>query len=735
MLSMEGSLTQLIFRNAENGYTVGVLDTEDGEITIVGTLADAQVGEYYHLEGEIIYHTKYGEQFKIRQAVFSMPKTETALIKYLSSGLIPYVGEATAKKIVKLLGVDALEAIDADPMVLLKVKGLGKKRIRAIAEALEKQKHSRDVIVYLQDLGISANQAVRIYTKYREETAVRVKENPYQLIDDIYGIGFGFADELAKRIGIRSESEFRVHAGIRYLLSSAASVNGDCFLERDEVIQRASELLNLPAEIIDRTLDALIIEGKIVQDSINEERVLYFDQLYAAEERVATKLVQMLASGEDYVRIRLEGIEREEEIVLDEKQARAVREALENKIVVITGGPGTGKTTIIKRLMTIAEGEGLDLKLCAPTGRAAKRMEESTGASASTIHRLLKYKMDEEGGYMHFEHDRNHPITADMIIVDEASMIDIELMEKLMDAIPLQTRLVLVGDVDQLPSVGPGNVLRDILSSGLVRTIVLDCIYRQSDGSNIVVNAHRINKGEFPILNEEGKDFFFIRSPDPRETKKTVVELLRHRLPKYYGLSAIRDIQVLTPMKKGEVGLLSLNRELQNALNPETADMPYIEWSDRIFRPGDKVMQVVNNYNLSILGEDEVVTDGVYNGDMGIVEEIDPEEALIRVRFDEGGRAEYDRELFNDLLLSYAITIHKSQGSEFKAVVIPLHYAPLMLMTRNLLYTAITRAKSLVVLVGEEEILRKMIAHNPIHSRNSSLAERMHRKMEIYGGV
>ncbi|MDO5688972.1 MAG: ATP-dependent RecD-like DNA helicase [Tissierellia bacterium] len=733
MLRIEGSITQLIYYNEENGYTVALLETEDGEITAVGTIPGAQIGRHYEMEGDLVYHSKYGEQFKIEIAISSAPQSKEAVLRYLSSGWIPYIGPATAQKIIDTFGEDALEIIEEDPTVLKAIRGLGPKRIKKIAEALEKQKNNRNALVYLQGLGISTNQAMRIYNRYREETILKIQENPYQLVEEIRGIGFGQADSIAAKGGVQKDSSFRVTSGIQYLLKDAANSNGDCFLYRDALLPQAVELLDLPEEMIEHKIDELIIEGKLIQDLVGKQRVIYYERLYEAEELVATRLVQLLCTEGPGSQLVIPEAVEEDGIYLDEKQRQAVTQAMENQVLVITGGPGTGKTTIIKRLLSLAKGAGHTVKLCAPTGRAAKRMEESTGFQASTIHRLLKYRRDEQTGFLQFEHDRDHPISCDMLIVDEASMIDIELMERLVDAIPLSTQLILVGDVDQLPSVGPGNVLRDIIKSSLVKTIVLDKIYRQSANSNIVVNAHRINQGKWPTLNEEGKDFFFIRSLDPRKTSGVLVELLQHRLPSYYGYDPLKDIQVLTPTKRGEVGQIALNQQLKLSLNPEKAGASGEEVEIFPYREGDKVMQIVNNYNLSTTDTEGEASEGIYNGDMGVVESIDHENEQLRVRFDDGSYADYDPVSANELMLSYAITIHKSQGSEFPVVIIPMHAAAPILMTRNLIYTAITRARSLVVLVGDEQILRRMIANNSIQSRNSSLAERMNLKIQIFG--
>lgn len=732
MLEIEGIINSIIYRNEENGYTVARFETEDGEITVVGPLPATEINKNFVLCGEIVYHERYGEQFKIETARISMPKTKTGIIKYLSSGLIPHIGKITAKKIVNHFGENAIEIIEEDPYKLLEIKGIGKKRIKKIAESLVSQKNSREIILFLQEMGFTIGQATRIYMRYQEDTIEEVTRDPYRLIEDIRGIGFLIADRIAIQNGVAPDSEFRIYSAIKYTLGQASINNGDCFLYTDDLVIRTSEMLGIPFESVQRVMLLKIMDGSLVKDSINGRELIYYEALYNAEDLVATRLIQSiyLNKNEDF---ELKDIQVEHRLELDVKQKSAVEEVFKNKVTVITGGPGTGKTTIIKSVVDIANAIENKVVLCAPTGRAAKRLEESTGIPASTIHRLLKYTKQDDG-YLTFEHDRNNPISGDIVIVDEASMMDIEITARLVDAIPVNSSIVFVGDIDQLPSVGPGNVLRDIIESGYAKTIILDTIYRQDEDSNIVTNAHLINTGLFPKVNEEGKDFFFIRTGSMKHTADTIVDLVKRRLPGFYGYNSVEDIQVLSVMKRSMVGTEELNRYLQSELNPET-DKKEIEFRDEIYRVGDKIMQSVNNYSMEYTDEYGIKQEGVFNGDMGLITDIDTETGTLVIRFDDGRISKYEKTNIDELMLSYAITIHKSQGSEFKAVVIPIMPGPYMLMTRNLIYTAITRAKELVVLVGDEQVLKRMIDNNTIAERNSSLAYRMKVKAELFGEI
>lgn len=730
MITLEGSITSIIFRNEENLYTVFKFDTPDSEITAVGSLPQAELGTTYELEGDIIYHDKYGEQFVFKTAHIVMPKTSQAIEKYLASGLIPHIGKATAKRLVKKFAEDTLRIMEEEPERLKEIRGLGKVKIQAISKAVLESKVSRDAILFLQDMGFGPSQAVKIYTNYREKTIEIIKKNPYRLIEDIGGIGFKIADRTALKSGFARDSEERILAGTRYVLDYSASQNGDTFLYKDQLVNEASKLLSLDESYIETIIAKKIIEGSLVQRSVGDRQVLYSDRLFDAEELSATRLVQISLSEASYHDIDYTGAF--EETFLDDEQKKAVWQVFNNKITVITGGPGTGKTSIVNTIVSLAEANDISYLLAAPTGRAAKRMEESTAREASTIHRMLKYFVSPDG-FQNYDHDSENPLEADLIIIDEASMVDIELMARFVDAIPADTSLVLVGDIDQLPSVGPGNVLKDLIKSEIARVITLNKIYRQDEESTIVTNAHRINSGLMPLVNE-GKDFFFIEEKVYSRTSDLLIDLVKRRLPCHYKLDPKDDIQVLSVMKKGDLGTYELNKKLQQALNPEE-DGEALELGDSIYRVGDKVMQQRNNYDLKYKTKDGTEQAGVFNGDMGVITKVDSKNQDISVKFDDGSVARYGKENLNELMHSYAITIHKSQGSEFPVVVIPIFQGPSMLLTRNLIYTGVTRARRLVVLVGESQILRKMVENNEISLRNSSLDIRIKEKIELFKGV
>ena len=580
-------------------------------------------------------------------------------------------------------------------------------------------------MIFLQQYGITPNYAMKIYKEYGKETIKVISENPYKLSEDIIGIGFKNADKIAQNMGISKESPYRIEGGIRYTLNAYAS-NGHVYVPKEELIISAGKLLDLDEALIEDGLREMALKGTIHTLNYNEEVRIYYTPFHVAENNVSKKIVELAQVEIDNLDIdvdkAIERIEKEDNIKFALKQKEAIREAIKNGIIVITGGPGTGKTTIIKAIIKIFQEEGLRVSLAAPTGRAAKRMTETTGLEAKTIHRLLEYSFIEEG--MDFGVDEDNPLDTDLLIVDEASMIDILLMNNLLKAIVPGTRLILVGDVDQLPSVGPGNVLRDIIDSNAIRVVKLDEIFRQGEDSLIVLNAHKINKGEYPVLNK-GKDFFFIRAKEAKEILNLIIELCKERLPNYYGLDPINDIQVLTPMKKGEVGINSLNKHLQEVLNPKAKHKGEKKIGEEIYRVGDKVMQIKNNYSIEweIIRQGLVVDkgEGIFNGDFGRIVDIDEEERIMKVLFDDEKEVEYNFNQLDELKLSYATTVHKSQGSEFPVVVMPIFWGPPMLLTRNLLYTAITRAKELVVLVGDERYLKRMIDNNRITKRYSSL--------------
>lgn len=736
MLTIEGVVEDIKFRNESNTYTVAVLDTPDGKATIVGYIPIINIGETLRAEGEWVYHPSYGEQLEVNRVSIVVPSTVNGIEKYLSSGLIPFIGPKTAKKIVEKFGLDTLDIIQYNPERLKEIEGIGDKKLKRIVEAFREQGEVREIMIFLQQYGITPNYGMKIYKEYGKDTIKVISENPYKLSEDIIGIGFKTADKIAQNMGISRESPYRIEGGIRYTLNAYAS-NGHVYVPREELIKSAGRLLDVDEALIEDSLREMALKGAIQTLNYNEEIRIYYTPFHVAENNVSKKLVELSRVQMDNIDIdidrAIEKIEREDNIRFANKQKEAIREAIKNGIIVITGGPGTGKTTIIKAIIKIFQEEGLKVSLAAPTGRAAKRMTETTGLEAKTIHRLLEYSYVEEG--MAFGIDEDNPLDTDLLIIDEASMIDILLMNHLLKAIVPGTRLILVGDVDQLPSVGPGNVLKDIINSNAIKVVKLDEIFRQEEDSLIVVNAHKINKGEYPVLNK-GKDFFFIRAREPGEIVNIIVELCRDRLPKYYGLDPINDIQVLTPMKKGEVGINSLNKHLQQVLNPKAKHKGEKQVGEEIYRVGDKVMQIKNNYSIEweIVREGMVVEkgEGIFNGDFGKIVDIDEEDRIMKVVFDEEKEVEYSFNQLDELKLSYATTVHKSQGSEFPVVVMPIYWGPPMLLTRNLLYTAITRAKELIVLVGDENYLKRMVDNNRITKRYSSLDIKIKSVLSIF---
>ena len=726
MLTLEGMVEDIIFRNESNSYTVATLDTTDGKATIVGYIPFINIGETLRAEGEWIYHPNYGEQLEISNVSIVVPSTLNGIEKYLSSGLIPYIGPKTAKRIVERFGLDALDIIQCNPERLKEIEGIGDKKLEKIVEAFREQGELRDIMVFLQQYGITPNYGIRIYKKYGKDTINIIMENPYRLSEDIFGIGFKTADKIAQNMGISRESPYRIEGGIRFIINKYAG-NGHSYVPREELIQSTSELLGVESVLIEESIRDLAVKGIIHILNIAEKILIYYTPFHIAENNVSRKVVELsrveLDSFEIDIDKAIQTIEGEDGIKFANKQREAIKESIENGVVVITGGPGTGKTTTINAIIKIFENQGLTVKLAAPTGRAAKRMTETTGREAKTIHRLLEYSFMEEE--MAFGLDEDNPLETDLLIIDEASMIDILLMNNLLKALVPGTRLILVGDVDQLPSVGAGNVLNDIIKSEVVKVVKLDEIFRQAEESMIVVNAHRINKGQFPFLNEKGKDFYFIRENNPTNIVNIVLSLCKDRLPNYYGIDSLRDIQVLTPMKKGDVGINALNKHLQNILNPKAYGKEEKIIGDELFRVGDKVMQIKNNYSTEweIIkgGTIQEKGEGVFNGDFGFVMDINQDDRIMKILFDDEKEVEYNFNQLDELKLSYATTVHKSQGSEFPVVVMPIYWGPPMLLTRNLLYTAITRAKNLVVLVGEERYLRTMIGNNRITKRYSSL--------------
>jgi exodeoxyribonuclease V alpha subunit len=732
LLVIEGIVEEIIFRNEINGYTVARLNTSDGSITIVGKSAFINLEEMVELEGDWVYHDRFGEQFSFTKIKTTAPSTLKGIENYLASGLIPHVGKKTAKKIVERFGLDSLDIIQYNPERLKEIPGIGDKKLEKISKAYEEHRELRDIMVYLQQYDISINNGIKIYKKYGKETIKVIGENPYKLSEDIHGIGFITADNMAKKMGISEDSPFRIEAGLKFSMINSAG-EGHCYLPKEELIKKSEKILKVDREAIEEAIQNLALRKNFYLVTEGEETLIYYMPYHIAENNVARKIIDLSMVEFDQLDVNIdeevEKIEAREDITFGKKQVLAIKESLDNGVVIITGGPGTGKTTTINAIISIYEDLDMKVVLAAPTGRAAKRMTETTGRESQTIHRLLEFSFMESEDEMSFNKDDESPIDADVIIIDEASMIDILLMNSLLKAINPGTRLILVGDVDQLPSVGAGNVLRDLIESGCIRVVRLDEIFRQAEESMIIVNAHRINKGDYPILNEKDKDFFFMDTGSTQETLATILDLVQDRLPKYYGVDSLRDIQVLSPMRRGEVGINSLNKHLQEVLNPKDDNWQEKQVGDEIFRIGDKVMQVKNNYklkwNLLKDGEEVDTGEGVFNGDLGFITDINNEESIVTVLFDDEKEVEYEFSELDEIKLSYATTVHKSQGSEFPVVLMPIHWGPPMLLTRNLIYTAITRAKKLVVLVGDRKYLSMMINNNKIAKRYSSLDKKI----------
>ncbi len=738
MVELEGRLIEIIFQNESNGYLVGVLDIEDEEITIVGCLPALKEGEMIAVKGKWVVHPVYGKQMDVKEYRAIQPSTKEGILKYLSSGVIKGIGKKMAQRIVDHFGTDALDIIQYDPQKLTQVSGIGDAKAETIAQAFEDQRELREIILFLSQYGVSPNYAVKIYKKYKEMTIAYIQENPYRLADEIIGIGFKKADQIAQAMGISLNSKYRIHSGIRYTINTF-HLEGHTYAPGELLVDRAKDLLNVTEEEVVEAMQEMALKQKIQLERKDEEIIVYSMPYFYAETNACKKLIELSQIELDPLEIdvdeEISNIEDEDGIVLAENQKEAIRQSVDKGVLVITGGPGTGKTTTINTLIKVFENQKKKIILAAPTGRAAKRMTEATGKEAKTIHRLLEMGYSDEDEGMLFQRNEDNPLPGDVIIIDEVSMVDIILMNSLLKAISRGIRVIFVGDVDQLPSVGAGNVLKDIIESNVIKVVRLNEIFRQAGESMIVVNAHKINKGEYPKLNSKDKDFYFITRNKKDDILNTIIGVVKERLPKHYNFDPIQDIQVLTPMKKGEVGTLNLNKELQNYLNPPDKYKREKELREKIFRVGDKVMQIKNNYTLKWTSLDvdaeEAQGEGVFNGDIGYIQHINKEEQELTVFFDDNRSVVYTYSQLDELELAYSITIHKSQGSEFPVVVIPITWGPPMLLTRNLLYTAVTRAKSLVVLVGSENYLKRMIDNNKIVERYSGLGTRLKKFFEI----
>ncbi len=724
-------ITRIVYRNEENGYTVAEAENlkDERQCTVVGNLPFASKGGGFILQGKWVEHQSYGEQFKFSEFEELPPSGEDAIFEFLTSGIFHSVGPETAKAIIRRFGSDTLEIVESEPGRLREVTGIGPKKAASIAEDYALHKEFANVALFLQDFGLKPNYALKLYRQYGQDTVKLIKENPYRVIADIWGIGFRKADEIAMKMGIERDDAFRIESGIRFVLSSSVS-DGHCFLEKSELFEAVAELLGLGREDIEPVYVDMIIDGTIQADTLENREVVYLYRYYRAERNVCSRLMGLAEARPKMVntdvKTSVKMMEIQQGIELSENQRRAVEAAVSSGVCVITGGPGTGKTTIINAIIRCFMEGGLEVAIAAPTGRAAKRITETSGYPAQTIHRLLEYSYFEDSEYLIFGRNIDNPLEYDAVIIDEASMIDLMLMNGLLNAIRPGTRLVLVGDADQLPSVGAGNVLRDILDSESIYSIRLTEIFRQAQESMIVVNAHRINSGEYPECNSSGGDFFLMRMDREEDILATVKELVSKRLPAYYSEVAPEEIQVLTPTRRRTLGSINLNSELQRVLNPERPGVSQKAYGDRIFREKDKVMQIKNNYELEWRKiSDGTDGKGVFNGDIGIISSIDLGSGIITVCFDGDKYVNYNYENLDQLELAYAVTVHKSQGSEFPVVVMPVSWFPPMLATRNLLYTAVTRGKEGVVLVGSEEKLRAMVDNNLITRRNSGLKARL----------
>lgn len=730
MESLAGYVEHIIYRNADNGYTVLNLVSGEDEITCVGIFSAIAEGENIEAQGEYTEHPTYGQQFKVTSFEEKAPEDEEAIERYLGSGAIKGIGLAMAARIVRRFKEDTFRIIEEEPERLAEIKGISNRKAMEIASQVNEKRDLRQAMIFLQQYGITMNLAVKVYQAYGQDVYGIIRENPYRLADDIDGVGFRTADEIAARVGIRMDSDFRVRSGILYTLLQASG-EGHTYLPETELTPRASKLLNVTAEQVEKQYMDLAIERKIILKQMEDQTQIYAASFYYMEANTATMLKRLNVSydvSDAEIEQRIRGIEKKSGMTLDEHQVTAVKEAVRNGLLVITGGPGTGKTTTINTIIRYFELEGLEIFLAAPTGRAAKRMSETTGFEARTVHRMLELNGGAEGSGG-FERDESNPLEADVIIVDEMSMVDISLMYSLLKAISVGTRLILVGDVNQLPSVGPGSVLRDIIQSHACNVVMLTKIFRQASTSDIIVNAHKINHGEEVILDNKSMDFFFLKRYDADVIINVVLQLIKQKLPKFVDATPY-DIQVLTPMRKGLLGVERLNGILQRYMNPPANDKVEKEYGSTVFREGDKVMQTKNNYQLAweIRTKFGLTVDkglGIFNGDMGIIRQINDFAEQMIIEFDEGRMVEYPYKLLDELELAYAITIHKSQGSEYPAVVIPLLSGPMMLMNRNLLYTAVTRARKCVTLVGNEVTFRQMIRNTSQQKRYSGLCDRL----------
>ncbi len=728
---------ETVFRNDDNGYTVLVVKSGKVRVSAVGIMPLIAPGEKLKITGDWVEHPIYGKQIKVSHCEIEKPTTLSGIEKYLSSGMIRGIGPATAKVLIKAFGEETLDVLYSSPEKLLDVPGIGPKRAKMIMESYAEQAQQREAMVFLQSYGVTPNLAVKIFKRYGENVKQVIRQNPYRLVEDIEGIGFKTADKIAASLGIEPDSEHRLCAGVKHTLQEATGGTGHCYLPREVLSGYAQQLLGNEPELIEHTIDDMILSRRLIAQILpgeGEDIVsVYLPQTYHAEVDVARRLREMIdampSSMATDLSAQIDELERMEGVTFHPQQRQAIETAVSSGMTVITGGPGTGKTTIIKCIIKLLSVSG-EIALAAPTGRAAKRMSEACGMEAKTLHRLLEYG-GEEGD---FARGQDNPLEMDTLIIDEMSMVDIFLMRSVLRALVPGTRLIMVGDSDQLPSVGAGNVLRDILDSKAIPAVELTEIFRQDEKSMIVYNAHRINHGEAPRLNAKGSDFFFERAASPTDAAKKIVTLCADRLPKFLNLDPVRQMQVLSPTKKGECGVWMLNQMLQSQFNPSAGHKNERVRGDTTFREGDKVMQTRNNYQLKWKKEGVFAWEegqGVFNGDIGFITSIDTQERTVEVQFDDDRIATYEGGDIDDLELAYCISVHKSQGSEFPVVVMPAVGGPPMLLTRNLLYTAVTRARRMVMIVGREAAIDQMIGNVNTRKRYSALCWRLTELMHL----
>ena len=727
-----GYVEHIVFRNEENGYTVFHLENEDGEVTCVGNLNFITEGEMLELEGEYVNHSVYGNQLKVSAYRVKEPEDLVSIERYLGSGAIKGIGQTMASRIVKKFREDTFRIIEEEPERLAEIKGISERKAMEIASQMEEKKDMRKSMIYLQKYGISTKLAAKIYQRYGMKVHQILEENPYRLADDIEGVGFRTADEIAARIGIHTDSDYRIRSGLFYILQQAVA-EGHIYLPEELLLRRAKVLLGIEIEDIEKYIMDLCMERKTVMKEKDGKVIVYPAHYYYMELNTAKMLNDLdidCQMPEDMMEKRLRAVEEKEKIELDPLQHKAVIESIKHGLLILTGGPGTGKTTTINTMIQFFESEGLSILLAAPTGRAAKRMTEATGYEAQTIHRLLEVNGNPEeestGGFLR---NRENPLEADVIIIDEMSMVDLNLMHALLSAVVQGTRLILVGDVDQLPSVGPGSVLKDIISSERFHVVTLTKIFRQAGESDIIMNAHKINAGEPVELNKKSRDFFFVKCDEADTIIGGIIALIQRKLPQYVQAHP-NEIQVMTPTRKGLLGVERMNVILQKYLNPADEKKTEREINGRLFREGDKVMQIKNNYQLEweICTRFGLTVDkgmGVFNGDMGVISEINEYKETVEVEYDEGRKVKYGFDMVDELELAYAITVHKSQGSEYPAVILPLLPGPKLLYNRNLLYTAVTRAKKCLTIIGSDTTFQEMIRNKSEQERYTSLAERL----------